>query len=77
MKVGDLVIYAHFGLEENEYEKSLAPGIVLSIQQWVDSGAPNKNFGINVEVLWNDGRVSFVEECDLDYYLVSEIGETQ
>ena len=77
MKVGDLVIYAHFGLEENEYEKSLAPGIVLSIQQLVDSGAPDKNFGVNVEVLWNNGQVSSVEECDLNYYPISEIGDLE
>ena len=75
MKVGDLVIYAHLDFEGAEYERSLAPGIVLSIEQWADPGAPDRNFGVDVEVLWNNGRISRVEESELSYYPVSESGD--
>ena len=45
------------------------PGIVIEVQNWVDSGDPKNNFGTNVFVLWSDsGLVEMVDEYDIDHY---------
>lgn len=40
-------------------------GIVLSVEPWVDKGAPDRNFGITVKVLWSTGFIESCEEADL------------
>lgn len=50
MKVGDLVYY-YDGLNDDN-----RIGLVLEIISWVDKGAPDRNFGIDVNVLWSDGE---------------------
>ena len=50
MKVGDLVCY-YDGLNDDN-----RIGLVLEITSWVDKGAPDRNFGVDVNVLWSDGE---------------------
>ena len=61
MKMGDLVrIPARFDLQ------SPGTGVVLGIEKWVDSGAPDRNFGVTVEVLWDSGEIRRYEEDELE-----------
>jgi len=66
VQVGDLVRYCWGILSEEEVYKATEPGLVLEIASWVDSGAPDRNFGINVKVLWTDGSVSLYEPDELE-----------
>ena len=68
MKSGDLV--------ENHWPRALGDlpdqyqrgvGVVLSVKSWRDSGAPDRNFGVTVTVMWSDGTVSGCEEDELRY----------
>ena len=49
MKVGDLVKYIDGINVDNE------PGLVTKVEHWVDKGAPDRNFGTDVWVLWTNG----------------------
>ena len=49
MQVGDLVRYYDGLNDHNE------PGLVTRVAHWVDAGAPTRNFGTNVWVLWSNG----------------------
>lgn len=66
MKVGDLVKY-YDGLNDDT-----RTGLVLEIISWVDKGAPERNFGIDIKVLWSDGEKML---CDLDELLL--VSQTQ
>ena len=61
MKVGDLVRYI-------EPTRRLWPeiGIVTKVHPWTDPGAPDRNFGITIHVLWPDGDIASHDECDLE-----------
>ena len=50
MKVGDLVRY-HDGINCDD-----RVGLVAEIRNWVDKGAPRRNFGTDILVLWADGE---------------------
>ncbi len=60
MKVGDLVRTRWTGFQ------MVGTGVVLSIKEWVDSGAPDRNFGVTVEVVWGDGTIRDFEEDELE-----------
>ena len=49
MKVGDLVVY-YDGFNDDD-----RLGLIIEISNWRDSGAPDRNFGTDVTVLWPDG----------------------
>ncbi len=49
MKVGDLVV-RHWLYSDNR------PGIITEVNHWVDTGAPDRNFGTDVWVLFQDGE---------------------
>ena len=49
------------------------PGVVIEVDPWQDSGDPDRNFGVNVHVLWSDsGEVEIVDEYDIDHYRTSQ-----
>ena len=62
MKVGDMVKY-YDGLNDDD-----RPGVITKIEQWVDRGAPDRNFGVNVWVLWSDGSHQPYEPDELIEY---------
>ena len=64
MKVGDLVRYHdRFGLPENDAREL---GVVTGVEKWVDKGAPDRNFGVHVFVLWSSGIHATHEEIELE-----------
>ena len=50
MKVGDLVKFYDGTSDDNR------AGLVLEIVNWVDKGAPERNFGTDIKVLLSDGE---------------------
>ena len=50
MKVGDLVKF-YDGINDDN-----RTGLILEIVNWVDKGAPDRNFGTDIKVLWSDGE---------------------
>lgn len=63
MKPGDMVKYT-WPDSFNNYEGQV--GIVAEVKHWVDKGAPDKNFGIDVKVLWSDGTIESFDEHELE-----------
>ena len=61
MRAGDAVALYDWTLGTREITGSV--GIILGVNNWVDPGAPDRNFGIDVEVIWPDGRI---ENYDFD-----------
>lgn len=41
-------------------------GIVITVNHWVDSGAPDRNFGTDVMVLWPSGHLQDFFEDELE-----------
>ena len=39
---------------------------ILKINQWVDKGAPDRNFGVTIDVLWPDGTIELFDETEID-----------
>ena len=70
MKVGDIVKYT-WPDSFNDYEGQ--NGVVVEINRWVDKGAPDRNFGIDVKVLWSNGKIESFDDSELE--LVSVINE--
>lgn len=68
MKKGDLVRYCGSDFLEPEIQRTgFETGIVLEDPKvWKDSGAPDRNCGVNVLVLWSDGQISSYEEYELE-----------
>ena len=66
MRVGDLVVYRN----HSEYAPPQRAGVVTKIHTWVDQGAPDRNFGVDVWVLWPDGSHDPCDEHELE--VVSE-----
>ena len=64
MKVGDLVKW-RTPFDTLEWSDDRA-GIVVSINHWVDSGAPDRNFGTDVLVLWPNGELRDFFEDELE-----------
>jgi hypothetical protein len=66
MTAGDLVEYnwpRALGDLPDPYQKGV--GIVVSVKVWQDSGAPDRNFGVTVSVMWPDGTLEQYEEDEL------------
>jgi len=56
VKVGDLVcFYEASGPGFNNDFTIAKTGLVLEIINWADEGAPDRNFGTDIKVLWQDG----------------------
>jgi len=67
MKPGDLVKWrTQFGGPPAD-----RVGIVISVDHWVDSGAPDRNFGTDVVVLWPSGKLQDFFEDELE--IVDEV----
>ena len=47
-------------------------GVVIFSEVWKDPGAPDRNCGVHVHVLWSDGNVKVYEDDELTL-----IGEKQ
>ena len=63
MKVGDLVrFHDRFGVEDTDH----GVGLVTGVEPWTDKGAPDRNFGVNIYVLWPGGIRGTYEEIDLE-----------
>lgn len=65
-KVGDIVKHRFNHFVDVQSEVKMQSGIILRIDQWVDEGAPDRNFGIEVEVLWPDGIIELFDEIEID-----------
>ena len=68
MKAGDLVKYQWSSLyaEIDEDIHGMGIGMVLEEPRiWRDMGAPDRNFGVSVTVLWSDGVVRTHEEEEI------------
>ncbi len=65
MRVGDLVKY-YDGLNDDS-----RLGIVTEVTHWSDKGAPSRNFGTDIVVLWQDG--DSMRCCLSELKLVSEV----
>ncbi len=64
MSVGDLVVHrALFGVQDY-----YGVGLVVDINSWADSGAPDRNFGVDVHVLWPSGQTAVHEEVELEIF---------
>lgn len=62
MQPGDLVrIHRYF-----EDDSDRGTGIITSVDFWEDAGAPDRNFGVDVYVLWSDGTEERCDEHDLE-----------
>ena len=59
MKVGDLVYY------RDDLNDDKTPGLVTKVESWVDKGNPDKNFGVNIDVLWPCGTTQIFDESEL------------
>ena len=58
MKVGDLVkVRKLFWHKEVSTEGNKDVGTIVEVEHWVDSGAPDRNFGVEIHVLWPSGVV--------------------
>ncbi len=74
MKVGDLVRFRDMiGHGTDRYVPIVGDivytnmvGIVLDVNHWTDSGAPDRNFGTDVKVLWADGSKSTYDPMELE-----------
>ena len=63
MKAGDVVRYTWSAPSCDDYKDQ--NGIVLEVNKWVDSGAPDRNFGVDVKVLWSNGQIETFDEVEL------------
>ena len=66
MKIGNLVRYHPSFHEHQQDVLKFGIGIVTNINFWKDSGAPDRNFGITVTVLWPSGTCQDFEEDELE-----------
>jgi len=62
MKVGDLVRHL--------YDTYLSPGLVTKVHFWQDPNS-DRNVGVDIHVLWNDGKTRAHDEMELET-IVSE-----
>tara|TARA_B100001094_G_C18022049_1_gene715649 strand:+ start:462 stop:674 length:213 start_codon:yes stop_codon:yes gene_type:complete len=63
MKVGDIVKYT-WPDSFNDYKGQ--NGVILEIVSWVDKGAPDRNFGVDVRVLWSNGKIESFDQSEID-----------
>ena len=67
MKVGDLVKMRklfwqnHYSAKDNK-----GTGIIVEVEHWVDSGAPDRNFGVEIHVLWPSGIIESHDDQALE-----------
>lgn len=58
MNVGDLVkVRKLFWQKEVSAEDNKGVGTIVEVEHWVDSGEPDRNFGVEIHVLWPSGIV--------------------
>ena len=69
MKVGDLVKICGAFSRKNPNDT----GIIISIEKWVDKGAPDRNFGVDVKVLWSNGEIGDYDEPELTLVINKKI----
>ena len=62
---GDVVVFNDYFESSPEQEKI---GTAITVEVWRDSGAPDRNVGVRVQVMWSDGSLTWVEEDDLALY---------
>jgi hypothetical protein len=62
MKTGNLV--KHVWPEAFDASRDQA-GVVLEIDRWVDKKAPCKNAGVEVKILWPDGRIESFDDTEI------------
>jgi len=77
VRTGDVVEYKTWYWEDDpevpdDFKRGL--GTVLEIKHWVDSGAPDRNFGTHITVLWPNGSVEIMSEEDLEVVSSTELG---
>ena len=67
MSPGDLVTYYWPSflsrIADSEVDKGV--GIVVEVRIWNDSGAPDRNFGVDVFVQWPSGEYGSYQEDEL------------
>ena len=67
MKPGDLVAVRRlFWQKEVSAEDDIGTGMIVEIVNWVDSGAPDRNFGTTVSVLWQHGVIEYHDDQELE-----------
>lgn len=65
-KVGDIVKHRFNHFVDTQSEVKVQSGVILKINQWVDKGAPDRNFGVTIDVLWPDGTIELFDETEID-----------
>ena len=69
MKIGDLVIYrwpSYLGNPSKDCFELGRTGVILMVENWIDQGAPDRNFGTKVSVMWDDQSISDYDPDELD-----------
>jgi hypothetical protein len=59
MQVGDIVQEIAGSMLESRF------GTIVEVELWTDSGAPDRNFGVHIHVMWPDGEIETLEEDEL------------
>ena len=62
MQPGDLVRMLRYFEDDSDR----GTGIVTSVDFWEDPGAPDRNFGVDVYVLWSDGTAERWDDLELE-----------
>jgi len=67
MKVGDLVKVRKL-FWQNYYSTidNKDVGTIVEVEHWVDSGAPDRNFGVEIHVLWPSGIIESHDDQALE-----------
>ena len=66
MQVGDLVKINSMREHLLELSWDMKIGTVVKVHHWVDQGAPDRNFGTDIHVLWQSGNVEAHTEDELE-----------
>jgi hypothetical protein len=67
MKVGDLVkIRKVFWQGGSLAEDNKGTGTIAEVEHWVDLGAPDRNFGVEIHVLWPSGIIESYDDQALE-----------
>ena len=67
MQIGDLVkIRKLFWQEEIPVEDNKGIGTIVEVENWVDSGAADRNFGVVIHVLWPTGIIESHDDQELE-----------
>jgi len=73
MKIGDLVkVRKLFWQKEISTEDNKGTGTIVEVEHWVDSGAADRNFGVEIHVLWPSGNVESHDDQALEFISESQ-----